>query len=335
MGVPEIVEPDALHPGGLRCLQHLPAEVMLREWEQPVIRSDVVERCHVLQQLCRQLRGHRNHPAALWRLRLRDDLLAVDALEGLRDGQRPGVQVQVPRREGQQLAYPQAGPEQHRQPGPGRELADLLMDGRELLDGPEVHLVRVFLPDATGQAGRIDLEAVVADGVVEDGADLIVNGLDVGGGQTFGQKVGLPLADVRRGNLVERQLPEERQDLRIHQVPLVLEGVRLEAALHVVEVYLDHGPEGHVAAPGLRAEKFLLEGLCVLLAEEAPLLLEAAAPLPVRVVKRCVPGAPFLVFVGGQFFLHLRDMCKSCHTRPRSAQERVSGASEYTGTLGA
>lgn len=207
------------------------------------------------------------------------------------------------------------------------------MDGRELLDGPEVHLVRVLLPDATGQAGRVHLEIVVPDRVVEDGADLVIDRLDVGGGQAFGQKVRLPLADVRRGDLIERQVFEEGQDLRLHQVPFVLEGVRLETALHVVEVYLDHGPEGHVAAPGLRAEKFLLEGLCVLLAEEAPLLLEAAAPLPVRVVKRCVPGAPFLVFVGGQFFLHLRDMCKSCHTRPRSAQERVSGPLNIQGPL--
>lgn len=55
VGVPEIVEPDALHPGGLRCLQHLPPEVVLREREQPVILADVVERCHVLPQLCRQL----------------------------------------------------------------------------------------------------------------------------------------------------------------------------------------------------------------------------------------------------------------------------------------
>ena len=55
VGVPEIVEPDALHPGGLRGLQHLPPEVVLCEREQSVVRADVVERCHVLPQLCRQL----------------------------------------------------------------------------------------------------------------------------------------------------------------------------------------------------------------------------------------------------------------------------------------
>lgn len=106
------------------------------------------------------------------------------------------------------------------------------------------------------------------------------------------------MAHVGRRDLVQLEIAEEWQYAVFVEIPLVLHSALLEPRLHVLEIYLQEGPEGHVAAPGPDLEKFILEGQGVLLALEAALLLEPPLPLPVRVVEGRIPGIPQIVFIG-------------------------------------
>lgn len=155
----------------------------------------------------------------------------------------------------------------------------------ELLHRPERHLLGVFLAHATGEPGRIDTQAVVFAGVVEYGRKLVVDGLRVGRGHLVREKLRLPLADVGRGDLVEREVPEEREDPVLDEIPLVLHGGPLEARLHIPQVDFRERAKGHVAAPGAGPQEIIFKRLGVLLTLEAPLLFEASLALPVGVVK--------------------------------------------------
>lgn len=168
----------------------------------------------------------------------------------------------------------------------------------ELIHGPEGHLPGVLLSHRPGQAGRICAEAVVFAGVVEDRRKLVVDRLRVGRRYLLGQYLRLPVAHVGRCDLVQLEVPEKREYPVLEEIFLVLHGALLEPWPHVLEVNLQEGPEGHVAAPGPDLEKFILEGQGVLLALEAALLLEPPLPLPVCVVEGRVPGIPQFVFIG-------------------------------------
>lgn len=285
VGVPQVVEPDGVHAGLRAPLEHRPPEVMLRERKEPVIRLGVVKGVFVGPYLIAQLFRQRYHPAAPLGLWVRYDLFALHALEVPADGEGPGLQVYVLRAEGQQLPYPQAGPEQDRQAGPGGQLFNVGNELVELLHRPERHLLRVFLAHAPGEPGRIDTQAVVFAGVVEYGRKLVVDGLRVGRGHLVREKLRLPLADVGRGDLVEREVPKEREDPVLDNVSLVLHGGPLEARLHVPQVDFHERAKGHITAPGAGPQELFFKRLGVLLALEAPLLFEASLALPVGVVK--------------------------------------------------
>ncbi len=64
-------------------------------------------------------------------------------------------------------------------------------------------------------------------GTEERKEKLIVDRLCVGGGHPVCQKCRLPFADMRRGNLVQRQVFEERENTMLNEIPLVLHGVSL------------------------------------------------------------------------------------------------------------
>lgn len=225
VGVPQVVEPDRVHAGLRASLEHRPPEVVLCERKEPVIRLGVVKGVFVGPYLIAQLFRQRYHPAAPLGLWVCYDLFALHALEVSADGEGPGLQIDVLRAEDQQLPYPQAGP--------GRQLLDVRDELVELLHCPERHLLRVFLAHAPGEPGRIDTQAVVFAGIVEDGRKLVVDGLRVGRGHLVREKLRLPLADVGRGDLVEREFLKEREDPVLDRVSLVLHGGPLEARLHV------------------------------------------------------------------------------------------------------
>ena len=155
----------------------------------------------------------------------------------------------------------------------------------ELLHRPEGHLLGVFLAYAPGEPGRIDAQAVEFAGVVEYGRKLIVYGLRIGGGHLVREKLRLPLADMGRGYLIQRQVPEEWEDPVLDEIALILHGGPLEARLHVTQVDVHEGAEGHIAASGAGPQELFFKRQGVFLALEAALLFEAAFPLPVGVVK--------------------------------------------------
>lgn len=110
MGVPQVVDSDALHPGFLGSPVHLVVQVALGHFKDSLIRLDFVEGFQIVHDFVRQKLRHLDDPDALGRFRVGDHIPAFQPLIGFGDGEQPLVQVEVCRGQSQQLTLPDAAP---------------------------------------------------------------------------------------------------------------------------------------------------------------------------------------------------------------------------------
>ena len=220
--------------------------------------------------------------------------------------------VDVVRFEGEELADPQAAPVQDLERVEAGWLVHHLLAEREvLLLRPEPHLCAFPLADLDCRGGGALSQAVVLDRVVEDGAQLVVYGSQVGAAVRLPLVVVrahhpvLPVNHVFGGDVAHPLRPEERHYLRADDVLLGEPGVELEPWPHVFGVPLHERLEGHRHGPVGRGQEISLPHQGIALGREPPFHLVLAVAVDVAVVALDVPGARLPVHVGG----HQRASC--------------------------
>ena len=88
MGVPQVMNTNPLHARRLRSAIHFVMQIALRDREQPVVRLDAVLNPDVILNFITQELRQFNGSVALLGLRRRDNVLPLNPLVRLVDGQQ-------------------------------------------------------------------------------------------------------------------------------------------------------------------------------------------------------------------------------------------------------
>ena len=148
-------------------------------WIATQIRQAMRVFIHTLQLVTEEL-GHLDHSVALGRFGSGNDILLVDPLVRLVDGEGALFKVEVRRGHGQQFSLSDTAPVKHLKGVEGQRIIHHgLGNLGVLLPGPELHLLPFLRPHVARLPGRVDIQAVKPGSVVENGTKLIVNGLKV------------------------------------------------------------------------------------------------------------------------------------------------------------
>ena len=86
---------DALYPSLLAATVHFPVEIAFADGEHPAVRLHAVELLEVVLQLVTEELRHLDHPVALGRFGSGDNILLVDPLVRLVDGEGAFLKVKV------------------------------------------------------------------------------------------------------------------------------------------------------------------------------------------------------------------------------------------------
>ena len=221
-------------------------------------------------------------------------------------------EVDVVRLEREELSDPQAAPVEDLESVEACRLVhDFLAEHKVLLLRPEPHLRALPLADLDGRGGGTLSQAVVLDGVVEDGAQLVVYGSQVGAAVRFSLVVVrahhlvLPVHHVFGGDVAHPLGSEEWHYLRADDVLFGEPGVELEPWSHVFGVPLHECLEGHRHGPVGAGQELRLPCQRLSFGREPSLHLVLAVAVDVAVIALDVPGASLPVHVGG----HQRASC--------------------------
>ena len=312
MAVAKVVDPDGLEPACGAAALHLVVKVAFGEAEDaagaPLLRDGSEE----IGELVREELRHDHISLRFGRLGGGDDVPPPNPLVALGDVDEALSKVDVVRFEGEELADPQAAPVQDLERVEAGWLVHHLLAEREvLLLRPEPHLCAFPLADLDCRGGGALSQAVVLDRVVEDGAQLVVYGSQVGAAVRLPLVVVrahhpvLPVNHVFGGDVAHPLRPEERHYLRADDVLLGEPGVELEPWPHVFGVPLHERLEGHRHGPVGRGQEISLPHQGIALGREPPFHLVLAVAVDVAVVALDVPGARLPVHVGG----HQRASC--------------------------
>lgn len=312
MAVAKVVDPDGLEPACGAAALHLVVQVAFGEAEDaagaPLLRDGPEE----IGELVREELRHDHIPLRFGRLGRGDDVPPPDPLVALGDVDEALSKVDVVRFEGEELADPQATPVQDLERVEAGWLVHHLLAEREvLLLRPELHLRPLPLADLDGRGGGTLSQAVVLDGVVEDGAQLVVYGSQVGAAVRFSLVVVrahhlvLPVHHVFGGDVAHPLGSEEWHYLRADDVLFGEPGVELEPWSHVFGVPLHECLEGHRHGPVGAGQELRLPCQRLSFGREPSLHLVLAVTVDVAVIALDVPGASLPVHVGG----HQRASC--------------------------
>ena len=182
----QIVYANPFHSRLLAATVHFPVKIAFTDGEHPAVRLHAIELLEIVLELITQELGHLDHPVALGRLGGGDDILLVEPLVRLVDGEGAFLKVEVRRGQGQQLALPDTAPVKHLKSVEGQRLIHhRLGEPGVLPPGPEQHLLPFLRSHVARLPGRVDIQAVKPGSMVKNGAKLIVNRLKVGFGQRF------------------------------------------------------------------------------------------------------------------------------------------------------
>ena len=301
VAVAKIVYADLLHTGGLGPALHLVIQEPPREGEEPVVRLQIVEARGVIPHFLAEELGHFDRAVALFRFRRGDDVPALYTLIRFADTHGALFEIEIRERQRQQLAHADAAPVEHFERVVGQGLAHYGLGEFEVfLLLPEIHLARFLLAHAPRERGGVLGEPVMLHGVVQHGAELVVDGLEVGLGIGLSLFVAvadhhvLPLHDVPCGDVAELLVPEIGQELLLDEVLLREPCVLLELGAYVPLVKMQILLEGHVGiGAGFEQEPALpLQRLALEFEPALALLLVLAGPVGIS-----GPDIPCSVFV--------------------------------------
>lgn len=265
VAVAQVVDADHLRARKRAAPPHLMVEERFRQPEYPLTFGDMLH-LHVFPDLLHEERGDGDDAVRLGRLRAGDDVPSLDPLVGFADGKRAPARVEVRRGQRQQLAFADARPIQDRE-GQERDrlVHDLAPELQVLVASPELHLHRALLrAHLPRPAHRIGLEPVVPNRMVEHRGKLVADCAQVRLRKRLPRGIAqlldvvLPMEHVRGGDLVDPEVTQVRQDLRLDDVRLGVPGVLLEARLHISLVKLVESRHGHVQGTFLLEDELLL-----------------------------------------------------------------------------
>ena len=298
----EVMDSDTLHTSLFRPSVHLMVEIAFCNGENAVFLLDPVEHSQVVPHFVTEEIGHFNGTIAFLGFRSGNHILAVEPLIGLVDLHRPGLKVEVRRGEGQQLPLPNTAPVEHFKGVVGEGLVHHGLRKPLILRlCPEQHFLSLLRPHVPSFGGGVGTKLIEADSVVENGAELVVQGLEVGLGVglalfvPIGQQLILPCDHVLGGDLADLPLAEVGQNLLLDDVLLCQPGVFFQPGPHVLGVKLDKGFKGHIHVGGGLHLKAALPVLGLPLGGKAPLALLLTLPRPVPIPRHDVPCAPLFV----------------------------------------
>ena len=91
----QIVYANPFHPRLLAATVHFPVEIAFADREHPAVRLHAIELLKVVLKLVTEKLGHLNHPVALGRLGGGDDILLVEPLVRLVDGEEMCIRARL------------------------------------------------------------------------------------------------------------------------------------------------------------------------------------------------------------------------------------------------
>ena len=299
-----IVDSDARYPRFFGSPVHLPMEIAFGDGKHPVIRPDAVEHFDVILDFLGQKLRHGDDPIALFGFGGGNQILTVQPLIGLIDGDGALLKVKVCWGQGQQLPLSDTAPVEYLKGIEGHRLVHHhLGKFQVLLLGPEHHFPIFLFAHAACLLAGILPEVVVPNRVLEDGAELVMDRLEVHRRVGFTvlvlviQHLVLPGDDLLGSNVAHLQPAEVGQQHGTDNMVLSGPGVFLEPGLHIRRVEVHEALKGHVQIGAGLIELFPLPCLCLPLGLEAPLLglLAFAVPVGVAVDRPLGVGLFFLV----------------------------------------
>lgn len=97
MTMSQIVDANPFHPCLLAATVHFPVEIAFADGKHPAVRLHAVELLEVVLEFITQELGYLNHPVALGCLRGSNDILLVNPLVRLVDGEGALLKVEIRR----------------------------------------------------------------------------------------------------------------------------------------------------------------------------------------------------------------------------------------------
>ena len=294
---------NPFHPSLLAATVHFPVKIAFADGENAAVRFHTIEHFEIVLNLIRQKLRHGDDAVAFFRFGSGNEILAVQPLIGFIDGDSAFLKIEISGSEGQQLSLPDAAPVEHLE---RIEREGLVHHGLRkfqiLLLGPEQHLPVFLFAHAPGLFTGILSQIVIAHRVIEDGAELVVDGLEID------RRIGLALLvlvvhhlilpgdDLLSRDFTHFQFTEIGQQLGADDMILGGPGVFLEPGFHVCRIEVHETFEGHVQIGGRFVELLSLPCLCLPLSLKSPLLGLLALAVPVGIALDRPPGV-------GLFFL--------------------------------
>ena len=158
-----------------------------------------------------------------------------------------GLQIYIIDFQRQQFPDPHPGPEQNLKCQPGFPLIDNTV-GKciEFLFGPEAHLISFAFSHTARGPARIVLQSIIADRVIKNCAELVIDGLQIRLGISLVDEFRLPFANISRSYLIHFLFSEIRKHLVIHNVVLIDHGMLPEPRFHILEVQIREVLKPHV-----------------------------------------------------------------------------------------
>ncbi len=298
----QIVYANAFYPSLLTATVHFSVKIAFADGEHPTVRLHSIELLEVVLQLITEELRHLDHSIALGRLGGGNDILLVEPLVRLVDGEGTLLKIEVRRGQGQQLPLPDAAPVKHLKGVEGQRLIHHGLGKLSvLLPGPEQHLLPFFCPHVARLPGRVDIQAVKSGCVVENGAELIVNRFQVSFRQGLSVTVPhlpdlvLPAHDVLGCDLRQLPLGKIGQDLLFDDALLGEPGVELQLGLNVPLIESNKALKGHVHIGLFLHQELPFPFQRLPLGGKAPFELLLALTLPVCVAELHIPSAVVLV----------------------------------------
>lgn len=126
VAVTQVMDPDLFNSGLLCASVHFVMQIVHGYGKDPVVLLDLIKTFPIILHLITEGSRHFHRTHTFLRLRRGDQILAADALVGLVDPNGPFFKVEIPGRQGQELAFADAASVQHlesivrhRHPHPG------------------------------------------------------------------------------------------------------------------------------------------------------------------------------------------------------------------------
>ena len=217
VAVTNIVDSDTLYARFFCSSCHFSVQAALGYKEHPLVHTDIVELSEIVLYFLDEKLRHGDDTVALFCFGSGDNITSIQTLIGLVDAHRAFLEIEVCRCECQQLALTDTAPVKH-----FKCVVELgfvhhhFCEFQIFLFCPEQHFSVFLLAHAAGFPARIFFEVIELYRMVEDGAELIVDGFKVYGRKRLSvfvfiiHQLVLPCYDLLGGDIAHLQLAEVR-----------------------------------------------------------------------------------------------------------------------------